>query len=88
MTVLSSNSVFTSLQQNGPFAVPDSVRDAGRFSSETRQWVRRLQEDPNNIAKYRALCSQIFEFLAVENIEQIQSLIGNKKLSDERSERA
>ena len=88
MSVLSSNSVFTSLQQSGAFAVPDSVRYAGRFSAQTRQWVKKLQEDPNNVAKYRALCSQIFEFLEVENIEQIQTLIGNTQLRQQRSERA
>jgi hypothetical protein len=62
MSVLSSNSVFTSLQQHGPFAVQDDLLNNGRFSLPTRQWVKRLQEDPNNIAKYRALRSQIFEF--------------------------
>lgn len=88
MSVLSSNSVFTSLQQHGPFAVLDDTNTTGRFSVQTRQWVKRLQEDPNNIAKYRALCSQVFEFLAVENLEQIQSLISDEKLRIERSERA
>jgi hypothetical protein len=88
MSVLSSNSVFTSLQQNGPFAVQDNLLNAGRFSLQTRQWVRRLQEDPNNIAKYRAMRSQIFEFLEVESIEQIQSLITDKTLRQQRSDRA
>ena len=88
MSVLSPNSVFTSLQQDGPFAVPDDALNDGRFSLQTRQWVKRLQQDANNIAKYRALRSQIFEFLAVDSIEQIQSLISDKILRQQRSERA
>ena len=88
MSVLSPNSVFTSLQQDGPFAVPDDALSKGRFSVQTRQWIKRLQQDPNNIAKYRALRSQIFEFLAVDSIEQIQSLITDNALCRQRSERA
>ena len=88
MSVLSPNSVFTSLQQDGPFAVHNDVLNEGHFSTQTRQWVKRLQQDPNNIAKYRALRSQVFEFLAVDSIEQIQSLIADKALCQQRSERA
>ncbi|MCG6201821.1 hypothetical protein [Psychromonas antarctica] len=88
MTVLSSNSVFTSLQQAGPFAVSDNAFNAGRFSSSTRQWVKRLQQDPNNIAKYRALRSQLFEFLGVDSLYQIQNLIADSTLHQSRSERA
>lgn len=80
MSVLSPNSVFTSLQQDGPFAVPADAFSNGSFSAATRQWVQCLQQDPNYISKYRALRSQIFEFLGVDNIEQIQSLITDKAL--------
>lgn len=88
MSVLSPNSVFTSLQQEGPFAVSDEVLSSGRFSERTRQWIKRLQQDPNNIAKYRALRSQIFEFLEVDSIDQIQTLIADSRLRQQRSERA
>jgi hypothetical protein len=88
MTVLSPNSVFTSLQQKGPFAVTKNSLNAGYFSVQTRQWVKCLQQDPNNITKYRALRSQIFEFLGVDNFEQVQTLIKDKKLREQRSERA
>lgn len=88
MSVLSPNSVFTSLQQYGPFAVCDNSLNAKRFSVQTRQWVKCLQKDPNNITKYRALRSQIFEFLAVDSFEQIQSLIADNTLREQRTERA
>lgn len=88
MSVLSPNSVFTSLQQYGPFAVCDNSLNARPFSEQTRQWVKHLQKDPNNITKYRALRSQIFEFLEVDSFEQIQSLISNNTLREQRTERA
>jgi len=88
MSVLSSNSVFTSLQQEGPLAVTNNAFTAGRFSAATRKWVKALQQDPNNITKYRALRSQLFEFLAVDSIEQIQSLIIDTSLHPQRSDRA
>ena len=88
MTVLSPNSVFTSLQQSGPFAVTENALSAGSFSQQTRQWIKFLQKDTNNITKYRALRSQMFEFLEVDSFSQIQSLIKDKTLRAQRSERA
>ncbi|WP_372882414.1 hypothetical protein [Psychromonas sp.] len=88
MSVLSPNSVFTSLQQEGPFAVTRVALTTGRFSSQTRLWVKRLQQDPNNRTKYRALRSQLFEFLGVENMEQIKSLVSDSTLREQRSQRA
>jgi hypothetical protein len=88
MSVLSQNSVFVSLKQNSPFAVTEEITNNGHFSVETRQWVKLLQQDPNIRSKYRALRSQLFEFLGVESIEKIESLITNPKLRKQRSERA
>jgi hypothetical protein len=88
MSVLSSNSVFTSLLQNGPFTVTKEVKNNGAFSVQTREWVKFLQQDPNNRTKYRALRSQLFEFLAVNNLEQINQLMINPELRQQRTERA
>jgi hypothetical protein len=88
MSVLSSNSVFTSLQQNGPLAVTEFALSSGRFSVQTRLWVKGLQKDPNNISKYRALRSQVFEFLGVDSMEQIEPLLNNTTLRKQRSDRA
>jgi len=65
MSVLSPNSVFTSLQQSGPFAVSKDALNLSHFSPEARQWIKILQQYPTNRAKYRALRSQLFEFLGV-----------------------
>lgn len=88
MSVLSPNSVFTSLQQHGPFRVSEHSLATSRFSYHTRQWVKRLQQDANNITKYRALRSQMFEFLGIECFEEIQELIKDKQQKEKRSERA
>jgi hypothetical protein len=88
MSVLSPNSVFTSLQQLGPFSVSEYSLSAGPYSTQTRQWIKNLQKDPNNITKYRALRSQMFEFLEVNNFEQIKTLITDKRLREQRSQRA
>jgi hypothetical protein len=88
MSVLSPNSVFTSLQQDGPFAVSRDAFVAHPFSNGVRSWVKRLQQDSNNVSKYRALRSQIFEFLGIDSFSQIQNLIDDVSLRKQRSERA
>lgn len=88
MTVLSPNSVFTSLQQGGPLAVSEDAYKVGYFSKETRLWVKRLQKDPTNKTKYRALRSQVYEFLGVISFDQIQTLLFETELHNERCDRA
>ncbi len=88
MSVLSPNSVFTSLQQDGPFAVTRDAVVAHPFSQLVRDWVKNVQKDRNNVSKYRALRSQIFEFLGIDSFSQIQALIADEKLRKQRSERA
>ncbi|MDO6687996.1 MULTISPECIES: hypothetical protein [unclassified Agarivorans] len=88
MSVLSPNSVFTSLQQDGPFAVSRDAVTVHPFSGQVRTWVKRLQQDSNNVSKYRALRSQIFEFLGIDSFQQIQTLITDTEQRKQRSERA
>ncbi|GDY27853.1 hypothetical protein AHAT_37430 [Agarivorans sp. Toyoura001] len=88
MSVLSPNSVFTSLQQDGPFAVNRDAVTVHPFSVSVRTWVKRLQQDSNNVSKYRALRSQIFEFLGIDSFQQIQTLITDTEQRKQRSERA
>jgi hypothetical protein len=88
MSVITTNSVFTSLQQHGPLAVEDSVNLFEPFSLKTRDWVRKLGENRNNITKYRALRSQIFEFLEISSFQEINTLLYDPILRAERSQRA
>ena len=70
MSVITEDSVFTSLQQHGPLAVEESVNVSQPFSSHTRKWVKNLCRERINITKYRALRSQVFEFLEITNFAQ------------------
>lgn len=88
MSVLSPSSIFTSLQQEGPFAVRKSVVQPHPFSSDVRQWIKELHKDSNHISKYRALRSQIFEFLGIDSFSEISQLLQDPELRNERSKRA
>ncbi|MFV0437719.1 MAG: hypothetical protein ACK5PS_10070 [Desulfopila sp.] len=88
MSTLEAHSVFTSLQQKGPLAVEEDVNLFEVFSPHIRQWVQCLGQNPNNITKYRALRSQIFEFLEVSSYREINDLLNDPTLCVSRSQRA
>lgn len=77
MSVLEEKSVFTSLNQRGPLAVKPVIDLSRRFSPEARQWVRELKKSQLTLTKYRALRSQIFEFLNVPDYQAIKQLISD-----------
>lgn len=79
MSVLDENSVFTSLNQRGPLAVRDGVAPGTLFTPVTRAWVRELKKSRINVTKYRALRSQIFEFLNITGYSDIKELIDDQK---------
>ena len=88
MSVLDQDSVFTSLLQNGPLATTDSVVLGAPFSRKTKQWLQQLRENRLNVTRYRALRSQVFEFLNITGFDQIPALISTPELRRERSHRA
>jgi hypothetical protein len=88
MSVLSPNSVFTSLQQNGPFRLTEHAFNVRPLSVEARDWAKQLQLKANNVSKYRALRSQVFEFLGIDNFSQIQQLINDPIKLEARRRRA
>jgi hypothetical protein len=88
MSVLDQDSVFTSLLQNGPLATTDSVVLGAPFSRRTKEWLQQLRENRLNVTRYRALRSQVFEFLNITDFDQIPALISTPELRRERSHRA
>ncbi len=88
MSVISEDSVFTSLQQYGPLAVEESINHCRPFSPRTREWVKNLCRHRINATKYRALRSQIFEFLDITSFSQLPELLKNPHHQQERSHRA
>ena len=88
MSVISEDSVFTSLQQHGPLAVEDHVYISKPFSTHTKIWVRNLCQKRTNATKYRALRSQIFEFLGITSFTQLSELLKHPDKQLHRSQRA
>jgi len=88
MSVITEDSVFTSLQQHGPLAVEDNISLTDPFSRRTREWVRRLSKQKINVTKYRALRSQIFEFLDISSFSELPELLKNPHHQQHRSARA
>ncbi|MGB3211900.1 MAG: hypothetical protein WBB19_14450 [Desulforhopalus sp.] len=88
MSVISEDSVFTSLQQHGPLAVEESVDITKPFSSHTRKWVKNLCRERINTTKYRALRSQVFEFLEISSFVQLNELLRHPDKQRQRSQRA
>ncbi len=88
MSVITEDSVFTSLQQHGPLAVEDEIDLSRPFSKQTRGWVKKLCGQRINTTKYRALRSQIFEFLEIRSFSQLTELLKNPRHQEERSRRA
>ena len=88
MSVICPNSVFTSLQQEGPLAVEQDIYIDRIFSPANRKWVENLKEDRLNTTKYRALRNQIFAFLDIRAFTQLNELLGDNKKQEEKSRRA
>lgn len=88
MSVISQDSVFTSLRQQGPLAVEDSVNLESPFSQRTRLWVKNLCKQRLNATKYRALRSQVFEFLDIASYAELKALLQVTDRPYERIQRA
>jgi len=88
MSVLNENSVYTSLNQRGPLAVPDSVCHDRLFCPLSRDWVRELRQSELTVTKFRAIRRQIFEFLNVDSFQDIPHLLTDSQGRDACSIRA
>ena len=88
MILLDENSVYTSLNQRGPLAVLDTVRLCIYHDPETRNWVKNIRRSRLSVTKYRALRSQIFEFLNISSFREIQNLINDQVAREKCSLRA
>ncbi|GAB4343006.1 MAG: hypothetical protein Kow0089_18480 [Desulfobulbaceae bacterium] len=75
MSVLNQESIFTSMLQDGPFAIGDEPPIRHPFSRQTKEWVRRIGSDPLIKTKYRAVRNQIFDFLGIGSFDEIFDLI-------------
>lgn len=88
MSVLSDQSIFAAMKQDGPFAIGETICLDHPFSPEHRSWVRSLLVDPVQTTKYRAVRTQIFNLLQVDDFGGIRALLSNTRLRQQRSARA
>lgn len=76
------------MKQDGPFAVEESVSLDNPFSRQHREWVRRLLADRVQTTKYRAVRSQIFNLLQVQDFQSVPALLADDARKRECRERA
>jgi len=88
MNLLNKKSIFTAMLQDGPFAVGELPPFAHPFSREAKNWVRTLEGNQLLKTKYRAVRSQIFDFLGISNFDEILVLLHDRKLRTKTAERS
>lgn len=88
MSVLTQESIFTSMLQNGPFSVTDQPPVSHPFSRETKAWVREIAGSPLMKTRYRAVRNQIFDFLGINGYDEIFDLIHRQEQRKECAQRA
>lgn len=77
MSVLDEDSVYTSLNQQGPLAARDSVSLERVCCRRTKEWIAKLRQSELTVTKYRALRRQIFEFLDITSFQDIPHLLSD-----------
>ena len=87
MSKIWGNTIYSLLEQTGPFATADVPPGFRVFSNEARQRARCLREK-ELVTKYRATRNQIFEFLNVKSFAEIQALIDDKGKRNQVDQRA
>ncbi len=88
MSILTQESIFTSMLQDGPFTVGDQPPFAHPFSRESKNWVRTMLDEPILKTKYRAVRNQIFDFLGISSFDEILTLIHKRQAREETALRA
>lgn len=69
--------------QDGPFAIGQEPPFAHPFSRNSKTWVAKLQHDQLLKTKYRAVRNQIFDFLGINNFDEILALLYEKQLREQ-----
>jgi len=88
MSVLNQESIFTSMLQDGPFAIGDQPPVYHPFSREAKAWVREISTTPLLKTKYRAVRNQIFDFLGIGGFDEVFDLIHRPDSRKECAKRA
>ena len=81
------NTIYSLLEQTGPFASADTPPGFRVFSTESRQRAKCLK-DKELVTKYRATRNQTFEFLDVGSFSEIQGLLNDRERRQQIEKRA
>jgi hypothetical protein len=88
MGLIDEQSIFSTMKQDGPFAVTDSVTPGRHFSRAIRDWAREFRGDRLLATKYRVVRAQIFDFLQIEGFDEVPRLLADPAARARHSERA
>lgn len=88
MSLIDERSIFTTMKQDGPFAVTDGLALRPHFSAQTRAWATEFEADPLLVTKYRVVRAQIFDFLQIDSFDEVPRLLADPAARARRSERA
>lgn len=88
MSLIDDKSIFTTMKQNGPFAVTEGFTLGPSFSRQTRAWARLFGDDRLLATKYRVVRAQIFDLLQIESFLEVPGLLADPVARMQRSERA
>ena len=81
------NTIYSLLEQTGPFGTADTPPGFRIFSAESRQRTKWFREK-ELATKYRATRNQIFEFLEVRSFSEIKDLLKNNEQQHRVEKRA
>ena len=79
-----SDTMFTLLEQDGPFSSCNNAPTPRIFTAEARLMVRRIREQKQQ-TKYRVIRNQIFDLLDVNSYAEVTALIRDEKKRQEVS---
>jgi hypothetical protein len=89
MNILSQNSVFSAMLQDGPFAVEDAPPLAHHpHSRDAKAWVGTIRSNQLLKTKYRSVRNQIFDLLGTNTYDEILALIHDRRLRARAADRA
>ena len=88
MSLLTQQSVFSAMLQDGPFTIGDEPPLAHPFSRESKTWVRAISSNQLLKTKYRSVRSQVFDLLGVNSYDEILILIHDRARREKAAERA
>lgn len=88
MSLLTQQSVFSAMLQDGPFTIGDEPPLPHPFSRESKAWAQAISRNQLLKTKYRSVRSQIFDLLGINSYDETLILIHDRGRREKAAERA